>query len=139
MAQTRACAKALRNVLAWVVVLAGYRPTPAEEMHDAGNNGNGKTAVKEPQKKAAAPTETEQIVNVKISSATSKDGEKNGKAYTVYTIIDENGEKYGTFDSKCFALAGDAIETGAVVAIKYVVGKFGNKITGFEIAQEQAA
>jgi hypothetical protein len=32
MAQTRACAKALRNVLAWVVILAGYRPTPAEEM-----------------------------------------------------------------------------------------------------------
>lgn len=35
MAQTRACAKALRNVLAWVVVLAGYAPTPAEEMDDA--------------------------------------------------------------------------------------------------------
>lgn len=32
MSQTRACAKALRNVLAWVVVLAGYEPTPAEEM-----------------------------------------------------------------------------------------------------------
>ena len=32
MAQTRACAKALRNILAWVVVLAGYRPTPAEEL-----------------------------------------------------------------------------------------------------------
>lgn len=32
MAQTRACAKAFRNVLAWVVVLAGYKPTPAEEM-----------------------------------------------------------------------------------------------------------
>ncbi len=32
MAQTRACAKVLRNVLAWVVVMAGYRPTPAEEM-----------------------------------------------------------------------------------------------------------
>lgn len=32
MAQTRAGAKALRNVLAWVVVLAGYRPTPAEEI-----------------------------------------------------------------------------------------------------------
>ena len=32
MAQTRACAKALRNILAWVVVLAGYAPTPAEEM-----------------------------------------------------------------------------------------------------------
>lgn len=32
MAQTRACAKALRNVLAWVVVLAGFKPTVAEEM-----------------------------------------------------------------------------------------------------------
>ena len=32
MAQTRAAAKALRNALAWVVVLAGYEPTPAEEL-----------------------------------------------------------------------------------------------------------
>lgn len=32
MVQTRAMAKALRNVLAWQVVLAGYKPTPAEEM-----------------------------------------------------------------------------------------------------------
>jgi len=32
MAQTRACAKALRNVLSWIVVLAGYETTPAEEM-----------------------------------------------------------------------------------------------------------
>jgi len=32
MAQTRAAAKALRNAFAWVVVLAGYKPTPAEEM-----------------------------------------------------------------------------------------------------------
>jgi len=32
MAQTRASAKALRNILAWVSVLAGYEGTPAEEM-----------------------------------------------------------------------------------------------------------
>ncbi len=32
MAQTRACSKVLRQVFAWIVVLAGYRPTPAEEM-----------------------------------------------------------------------------------------------------------
>lgn len=38
MAQTRAQAKALRNVLAWVVVMAGYAPTPAEEM-DGSQNG----------------------------------------------------------------------------------------------------
>ncbi len=34
MAQTRANAKVLRNVLSWVAVLAGYRPTPAEELQD---------------------------------------------------------------------------------------------------------
>ena len=34
MAQTRAGSKALRNKEAWVAVLAGYRPTPAEEMTD---------------------------------------------------------------------------------------------------------
>ena len=32
MAQTRASAKALRNVLAWVAVLGGFKPTPLEEM-----------------------------------------------------------------------------------------------------------
>jgi len=32
MAQTRAGAKALRNRLAWVAVLGGYKPTPAEEL-----------------------------------------------------------------------------------------------------------
>jgi hypothetical protein len=32
MAQTRACSKALRNVLSFVAVLAGYAGTPAEEM-----------------------------------------------------------------------------------------------------------
>lgn len=32
MAQTRACAKGLKNVFSWVMVLAGLAPTPAEEM-----------------------------------------------------------------------------------------------------------
>lgn len=40
MAQTRAGAKALRNVLAWVAVLAGYRPTPAEEIVSEENGNN---------------------------------------------------------------------------------------------------
>ena len=32
MAQTRACARALRQRLGWIAQLAGYEPTPAEEM-----------------------------------------------------------------------------------------------------------
>lgn len=34
MAQTRASAKAFRHKLAWVAVLAGYKPTPAEEVSE---------------------------------------------------------------------------------------------------------
>jgi len=38
MAQTRAQAKALRSILAWVVVMAGYAPTPAEEITEKHNS-----------------------------------------------------------------------------------------------------
>jgi hypothetical protein len=47
MAQTRASAKALRNVLSWVVVLAGYRSTPAEELDGL------RDSPREPQPEAA--------------------------------------------------------------------------------------
>ena len=52
MAQTRACAKSLRNVLAWVVVLAGFKPTPAEEMTGHEKSYNGKPKVAMPQEKS---------------------------------------------------------------------------------------
>lgn len=39
MAQTRAGSKALRQILGFVVALAGYNPTPAEEMEE-GNRSN---------------------------------------------------------------------------------------------------
>jgi hypothetical protein len=45
MAQTRAQAKALRGVLAWVAVLAGYSPTPAEEV-DGGNSSRASQPVR---------------------------------------------------------------------------------------------
>ncbi len=38
MAQTRAIGKAYRNVLAWVMKLAGYETTPSEEMKKAGGD-----------------------------------------------------------------------------------------------------
>jgi hypothetical protein len=62
MAQTRACAKALRNVLAWVVVLAGYNPTPAEEMDgevvDAPREKSTSTKKRGVKKSQPAPAET---------------------------------------------------------------------------------
>lgn len=54
MAQTRACSKALRNVLSWVVVLAGYKPTPAEEM-EGGVYEHKPSPPETPQEPAHAP------------------------------------------------------------------------------------
>lgn len=45
MAQTRACAKALSNLFKWVVVLAGYKPTPAEEMTGTVEEGTDSPSV----------------------------------------------------------------------------------------------
>lgn len=51
MAQTRASAKALRSIFAWVVVLAGYKPTPAEEMtgHEFDNEPEPRPQVSMPK------------------------------------------------------------------------------------------
>jgi hypothetical protein len=54
MAQTRACAKALRNALSWVVVLAGYRPTPAEEMDGV----MSKPPIRQPERQSARRGDT---------------------------------------------------------------------------------
>jgi len=53
MAQTRACAKALRNVFAWVVVLAGYKPTVAEELtgEEEPPEDDKKPPIKKPESK----------------------------------------------------------------------------------------
>jgi hypothetical protein len=56
MAQTRACAKALRNVLSFVAVLAGYAGTPAEEM-------TGDEFKKEAPKSGGQKAETPQVKN----------------------------------------------------------------------------
>lgn len=55
MAQTRAEAKALKGVFSWVVVLAGYKPTPAEELtgHEDFDQSGGreqKPPVQQPQR-----------------------------------------------------------------------------------------
>jgi hypothetical protein len=48
MAQTRAIGKAYRNVIGWVMKLAGYETTPSEEMKRAGGTVAPDPAVPEP-------------------------------------------------------------------------------------------
>ena len=82
MAQTRACAKALRNCLGWVAVLAGYEATPAEEM--AG------------EKQSSSATETvATIAQLKKIYATAKEQEYDSALATSIMI-----RLYGTGHSK---------------------------------------
>lgn len=67
MAQTRACSKALRNVLAWIVTLGGadnIKTTPAEEMEEA----NG--AVANESKSEGPPSDVYTSILTKIEDAT---------------------------------------------------------------------
>lgn len=57
MAQTRACAKAFRNVLSWVAVLAGYAPTPAEELDEEQGRP---PVVSSPRRRSDAPSQSRQ-------------------------------------------------------------------------------
>ena len=130
MAQTRACAKALRNVLAWVVVLAGYRPTPAEEMQGGVAE---KPALKEPQKKDKQDA-TAETVTITITDITHKDGEKAGKPWRAYYLHDENGGKYGTFSETMAEIATGIMTAEKKALITYTVGKFGNNLSTIEEA-----
>jgi len=99
-----------------------------------------KKPVDPPQKKAAATTEAEQVVTVKVVSVASKDGvDSKKKPYTIYTIFDENDVKYGTFDAKIVNIAEDAKETGEPVKITFTVGQYGNKVTAIALAEKAAA
>jgi hypothetical protein len=65
MAQTRAAGKVLRLLLGWIVTLAGYEPTPAEEMvieDPAPNHGNAGGAQQQAQSQRQRREESENPV-----------------------------------------------------------------------------
>lgn len=69
MAQTRANAKALRNVLSWVTVLAGYKATPAEEMDGVKSTPAARASKPGPQCPKCGPAG-----KVIVSKYAAKDG-----------------------------------------------------------------
>ena len=104
MAQTRACAKALRNVLSWVVVLAGFKPTPAEEMTGGlDHQAEAKPEIKQPQKKVTpiAPASSSKTENP-ISPAQEKRlfAIAGSFGYNKEDINKHLAEKYGVETSR---------------------------------------
>ncbi len=96
MAQTRACAKSLRNVLAWVVVLAGYEPNVAEEM--TGDEHEARTVAAPTPKVTAAVSQvfggkSDDTPTGTVEDVSSKPTSTGGTRYGVKI----SGDFYGTF------------------------------------------
>jgi hypothetical protein len=99
MAQTRAVSKALRNVLAWVVVLAGYNPTPPEEHYAAGEEEEEKTP--DPgagEKEKAAPWEKEKTAPITEEQKARIFQELKKRGFEVDVLIQAMGKPIAFFD-----------------------------------------
>ncbi len=146
MAQTRACAKALRNVLAWVVVLAGYRPTPAEELEGVGDRGGSQG---DPKPAGSGRTESAQGSSpaagsaakpgadgqpegaTKVKNVSKKEGSNDRGPWLKFSITFEDGRQASTFSKTDGEHAERAKEAGASVIPKIKKdGKFFN-LEGF--------
>ncbi len=121
MAQTRACSKVLRNVLAWVAVLAGYRPTPAEEL-DAERHAQQASGGHAPAAQASggARQQSSQQAQTQgdglyVTDVTSKTGEGKRGPWTKYTVTFSDGRRAGTFDEEIGRLAGTFKQDGVAV------------------------
>jgi hypothetical protein len=136
MAQTRACAKVLRNVLAWVVVLAGYRPTPAEELEQLRDGGGSSDQQQQPRQAGSGRSEAAQGSGqgsgaapqqgasgqpegaTKVKSVSTKKGENARGPWTKYSIKFEDGRSASTFSKTDGEHAEHAKESGAYVIPK---------------------
>ena len=79
MAQTRAQAKALRNVLSWIFVLAGFKPNIAEEM----------TGDETQDQKESNPKEGAKPAPVKDNPATASQPSDDGKGLDVFDTLEK--------------------------------------------------
>lgn len=139
MAQTRAIAKAMRLRHAWVMVLAGYAPTPAEEMsEELAAAGAPEPAAPGPLRRAPAAG-PRGVAQVTVKAVSERPGEKrDGTPYVRYGIRGSDGVWYNTFNPRLGELAKQARESGARVTITYAVTEYGHDVEDLEIAGEAA-
>jgi hypothetical protein len=144
MAQTRAVSKVCATALRWVVVLAGYSGTPAEEIGASVIEPPPITIprprAKQPEpasQRAEAPAEpaSDNVMRgVVIDRVTVKAGEKGGRPYTKYGL--KIGDAWvGTFDTVFGELAAACQTAGTPVNVEYKrSGDFLNLVT-LEVAE----
>ncbi len=140
MSETRACAKALRQVLAWVVVLAGFKPTPAEEVTElqATRIQEQKAPTQSVHVEHSFSGESATLVVCKTIPYTDKKTNKQKEFYAV-TFRDEAGNELeaNTFDVKLKDAA--EVLTGHKVRISYRPGKRPGKWELIALSPEDTA
>lgn len=141
MAQTRATSRALCMPLRFIVALAGYQSTPAEEVQDipekelTGGAAPAKAAAG-PQAKAAgqeSSTGTWRGLMDKVTYVTKKRDDES--EYFLYTLHGKDGKKFTCFSDTDAGNARDAARSGATVEVRYITNKFGMKAEEVTVAQ----
>ena len=122
MAQTRATGKAARNGFSWIMALAGYEATPAEEM--VGDEHQARS-VDNPEPKPTVVKETG--FKEGIFSLPEKRTGKNKKDYWV-TIGPDTG-RYFVFDAKVAEYLDD--HAGKPISVAIESTDKGTRITGY--------
>lgn len=129
MAQTRACAKALRNVLAWVVVLAGYKATPAEEMDGVFPANNKAPAPSTPPQRKSANAAP--VIKEYSGKVAGKYAPKGKSKYFSYTLAEHNGVYFQTSDEAVMETLARHKSEGNSITLKVeetVNGEYTNRL-----------
>jgi hypothetical protein len=131
MAQTRATSKALAQPLRFIIALAGYEGTPAEEMPRASDGVfRGDRKVSQPAEKAATAEADLQSWTGLVDRVTFREGAKgNGEKYTLFTIHTRDGKKLSSFSKTHGETAKYAAEAEEPITVRYreVTVKRGDK------------
>lgn len=142
MAQTRATSKALASALRFIVALAGYEGTPAEEMpseprpSDAFNRPREKkTGTAATGGTAAAPASGHKDWTGKIQGVTFReyakkgpDGKPTGEKGKTYTITGKDGKVFKTWSDTFATDCKFASENDEEMVIKYSESEFRGSI-----------
>lgn len=134
MAMTRATGKAYRLAFSWIMVLAGYSPTPAEEMPEEPHHQASQPAKNGAATSSSRPTSGNQSAAPKftVEARTTKPNKKTGKGGgQPYLYVTKDGKEMYCFDNpemvdgtglitNLFALIGKAADEGAEIEFQAV-------------------
>jgi len=148
MAETRAGSKVLRQLLSWVVVLANYKATPAEEMESVVDVASPPPMPEPPPSTDEPPMEQRELPPP--ASEASESSTPAGAIYVRkidvkdtknpkvkrYLIVFSTGEEVATISGKFYAIAKEAWEAVAPVFVTSHVDQYGHQLDSISLVPD---